>query len=53
MIDFHNYRLLFMDQKAFKKRYGINNEEILKMYEYDFIDNLELEDIKLKRRRLL
>lgn len=44
MIDFHNYRLLFMDQKAFKKRYGIGNEEILKMYEY----NLDLDDIKIK-----
>ena len=47
-IDMSNYRILFMAQVQFNKRFGINNEQVINMYNYN--EYLENRDIKTKVR---
>jgi len=47
-IDMSNYRLLFINQKEFIKKYGINNKELLDLYNY-----LEYKDRNKDRKLVL
>ena len=46
-IDMSNYRILFMGQVQFNKRFGINNEEVINIYNYN--EYLENRDKDIKR----
>ena len=45
-IDINNYRLLFINEKQFERRYGVTKEQLLLKYQYK--NNLENQKIKKK-----
>ena len=48
-INMNNYRILFMGQNQFEKRFGKNNEQLIKIYNYDrYLENRDNMDKKIK-----